>query len=102
MANSVAKAHGGLPKTPTKPPVDFFREMVIAVFAGEVSRFTRFSIVRISRENRLVVLVRIAEFQPGPVLTDPGTATTTHIVRLPRADLPVVFIRVKTPEKDIY
>ncbi len=85
------------------PEVDFSREMVIAVFAGEVRQLTRVSVLKVSREkDRLVVLVQIASSQPGPVPVEPGTSTPFHIIRLlQRSRLPVIFMQAKTPEKDI-
>ncbi len=83
------------------PVVDFSRHMVVAVFAGEVTKGTRASILKILQEkNRLVVLVRITDAQPGPALAEPGTATPFHIVRIHRSNLPVVFSAAKVP--DIY
>lgn len=96
------KHTAGQPKSAI-PAIDFSRDMVVAVFAGEVPEFTRVSILKISREaNRLAVLVGIAQFQPGPVPTEPGTATPFHIIRLTRSSLPVVFVQARVPEKDLY
>ncbi len=83
------------------PTIDFSRDMVVAVFAGDVPPFTRASILRISREgSRLTALVRIAQARPGPVPTEPGNVTPYHIVRLPRSGLPVVFVR--GPDKEVF
>ena len=96
------KHAAGQPRS-AMPVVDFSRDMVVAVFAGEVSQFTRVSILRVSRETkRLSVLVGIAEFQPGPVPTEPGTATPFHIIRLARSSVPVVFVQAQVPEKNLY
>ena len=90
-----------LTEVPAPPRVDFTREMVIAVFAGRVESSTRMSILRITREaNRLVVLVRMAETQPGPEPVGTGVRTPFHIVRIARSSLPVVFVRARAP--DIY
>ncbi len=88
----------GLPQAPARPAVDFSRDMVIAVFAGEVPTHTRASIQTMAyQKDRLAVFVRIADLQPGPVLVDPGTDTPFHIVRLPRSTLPVIFIPARIP-----
>ncbi len=91
----------GLSKVPMMPVVDFPRDMVIAVFAGEVPETAGVSISKIFREgNRLTVLVRIADLQPGPALVEAPLATPYHIVRLSRSALPVVFVQVEG--HDIY
>ena len=92
----------GSPQGVATPVIDFSREMVIGMFAGELSEFTRVSIVRISREaNQLVVLVRIGAFEPGPV-PEGGTVTPFYIIRLARSNLPVVFMQFRAPRKDTY
>ncbi len=95
------KHMAGLPQAPARPAVDFSRDMVIAVFAGEVPAHTRVSIQTMTyQKDRLAVFVRIADLQPGPALADPGTDTPFHIVRLSRSPLPVIFIPARIP--DIY
>src|SRR5574337_712336 len=85
----------GSPQGVATPVIDFSRDMVIGVFAGELSEFTRVSIVRISREaNQLVVLVRIGASEPGAV-TEGGTVTPFYIIRLARSNLPVVFMQFR-------
>ncbi len=91
----------GLAEATGTPQVDFTREMVIAVFAGEVESSTRISILRVTRgTSRLVVLVRMAETQPGPEPVRTGVRTSYHIVRVARSSLPAVFVRARAP--DIY
>jgi hypothetical protein len=90
-----------LPGASAVPKVDFSRDMVIAVFAGDVTAATRASIVNIIPHlSQLIVLVRIAETQPGPALTDSGVASPFQMVRLARSTLPVVFRPAKT--RDTY
>lgn len=88
-------------KDATEPAIDFTQEMVIAVFAGEVDLDTRVAIIRIVQdEQRLKVVYRIANPQPGPTPLDLTAATPFHIVRLARSPYPVTF--VPAVEKDIY
>lgn len=88
-------------KEGAEPTIDFTREMVIAVFAGEVSLDTRVTIIKIVQEKqRLRVLYRIGTPQPGPAPLDLTAATPFHIVRLTRSSYPVAF--VPAVEKDIY
>jgi len=87
-----------LPGAPAAPKVDFSRDMVIAVFAGEATPATRVSIVRIFQDQgRLIVLVRIGEIQPGPAQTDSAGAKPFQVVRLARSTLPVIFRPARTP-----
>jgi hypothetical protein len=84
-----------------EPTIDFTQEMIIAVFAGEVSLETRVTIIKIVQDGeRLRVVYRIGNPQPGPAPLDPTTATPFHIVRLTRSSYPVAF--VLAVEKDIY
>ncbi len=88
-------------KDTAEPTIDFTEEMVIAVFAGEVSLDTRATIIKIVKEKQqLRVLYRIGTFQPGPTPLDLAAATPFHIVRLARSLYPVAF--VPAVEKDIY
>jgi len=88
-------------KEAAEPTIDFTQEMVIAVFAGEVDLDTRVAIIRIVRdEQRLKVVYRIANPQPGPTPFDLTAATPFHIVRLARSPYPVTF--APAVEKDIY
>ncbi len=92
---------GTIGKDAAEPTIDFTQEMVVAVFAGEVSLDTRVTIVKIEQENeRLRVVYRIGAPQPGPTPTDLTAATPFHIVRLARSSYPVGF--VPAVEKDIY
>ncbi len=95
------KHSAGLTEATGTPRVDFTREEVIAVFAGKVESSTRMSILRITRQaDRLVVLVQMAEMQPGPEPVGTGVRTPFQIVRVMRSSLPVVFVRARAP--DIY
>jgi len=88
-------------KEAAEPTIDFREEMVVAVFASEVDLDTRVAIIRIVRdEQRLKVVYRIANPQPGPTPLDLTAATPFHIVRLARSPYPVTF--APAVEKDIY
>ncbi len=89
----------GSPRVQLAPAVDFSRDMVVAVFAGEVPDHTRVAILKIDQEtSRLVALVQIASLQPGPVEAEPRSTAPFHIVRILRSPLPVVFLRAKVPD----
>lgn len=98
--NALWQRHAaGLATTAGIPKVDFSRDMVIAVFAGDAPVATQVSIVRIiQQQDQLVVLVRIAEMQPGPAQTDTTIASPFQVVRLARSNLPVVFRPAKTTD----
>lgn len=100
--NVLWRKHATGPRyTSTVPRVDFSREMVIAVFAGEAPSRTVVSIVRVVRRaDRLEAYVRVADLHPGPAFVEQSTATPFHIVRLPRSALVLVFLPAKT--SDVY
>ena len=79
------------------PPVDFAREMVVAVFGGSGAGARSVTITRIARgPERLTVWYVTAERSPLP---DEGGQTPPapfHIVRLARSSLPVSFKQTKT------
>lgn len=85
----------------TAPPaVDFSREMVAAVFAGEVPAGTHLAILKIfSQGNRLVVESQLRG-PAGPEPVDVPPVTPFHIARLPRSPLRVVFITTKATNLD--
>jgi len=88
-------------KEAAEPTIDFTQEMVIAVFAGEVGLDTRVAIITIAQnKERLRVVYRIANPQPGPTSLDLTAATPFHVVRLARSPYPVTF--VPAVQKDIY
>ena len=89
----------GLPQAQTVPPrVDFFQDMVIAVFAGEVPLGSRFGILRVTaQQGRLIVLIRQLG-SPGPEPGGGPPITPFHIIRVARSLLPVVFVRPKLPQ----
>ncbi len=92
------KHSAGLPTTSRIPKVDFSRDMVVAVFAGDAPVATQVSIVRIiQQQSQLIVLVRIAEMQPGPAQIDASLVSPFQVVRLARSSLPIVFRPAKTP-----
>lgn len=80
------------------PAVDFGREMVIALFAGDSSERVTIGITRIVREpDRLVVTYTFAATQRTADAVGRVVAPF-HIVRLARSTLPVVFVLVKLPQ----
>lgn len=87
------RRHAGGRSLPA-PAVDFSRQMVVAVFAGE-SEAQKVSITRIVEEQgRLVVWYGLGEMRPLP--DGPAQmAAPFHIVRLARSPLTVEFRRVK-------
>lgn len=93
------KAHtAGLLRPSAMPVIDFTREMLIGVFAGEVPSTARITVTRITRqEKQFVVRYRVGDLQPGPPELGTRTITPFQILRLPRSTLPVVFIPVKSP-----
>jgi hypothetical protein len=81
------------------PPVDFSRDMVVAVFGGTSTEVTAAGIARITREpGGLVVWYSVHATRPLP----PGELGTLrspfHIVKLARSTLPVAFSFLKTQE----
>jgi len=75
--------------------LDLSRDMVIAVFAGEVPPGSRFGIAGITlRPDRLLVAVQLRG-RPGPEPVDVEPATPFHIILLTRSTLPVVFVKTK-------
>ncbi len=77
------------------PEVDFSRDIVIAVFAGEVPAGSRFGIVKITQQTgRLVAQIQVRG-RPGPEPVDVAPVTPFHIIRLARFPLPVVFVKTK-------
>jgi hypothetical protein len=83
---------------PSTPNVDFSREMVIAIFAGE-SRVSRsLGITRIVREpDRLVVSYSLRDARPLPEGEGMPFVALFQIVRLGRSPLPIVFSQIKRP-----
>ena len=92
---SLWRRHSG---TNSAPRVDFARDIVIAVFAGEFTEPAMIAITRIIREpHSLIVLYGVSPTRPP--LDGPGMLLIApfHIVRMVHSALPVVFFRVKTP-----
>lgn len=80
------------------PPVDFSRDMVVAVFGGTSTEATKAGIVRITREPRgLVVWYSVHASRPGPPGEGPAQSPY-HIVKLAQSTLPVAFYFLKTQE----
>lgn len=82
----------GVEPRPAPPPVDFSREMVVAVFMGEQrTSGATVEVLEATRQEGAIV-VRVREVSPPPegivlpVLTQPF-----HLVALPRSELPVRF-----------
>ncbi|OLD51676.1 MAG: hypothetical protein AUI83_10305 [Armatimonadetes bacterium 13_1_40CM_3_65_7] len=80
------------------PIVNFNTDMVIAMFAGELSEPATLAIMRIARESdRLVVLYRVGPTRPPLDGSGIPPVAPFHIVRVARSALPVTFIRIKVP-----
>lgn len=89
----------GRPHAAPAPAVDFWREMVVAVFGGETESYVQVAVLRIVQaDGGLSVQVLIRRTQPGPALAGVEPATPFHIVRLPRSPLPVTFERIMRPD----
>jgi len=85
---------GGTPP----PPVDFHRDMLIGVFAGQVPEPAAVTIRRIMRtSDRLEVSYAMTLTRPPLDGGETFSSAPFHIVRLVRSPLPVEFFRVKTP-----
>ena len=81
------------------PPVDFSRDMVVGVFAGEIRGPAAVAIVRVTRDpDRLVVWYTFRDTRPMPAAEGGVPSTPFSIIRLPRSSLPVSFVQVKTPQ----
>ncbi len=80
------------------PTVDFNRQMVIAIFAGESPAPRRLSIARVVRErSQLVVWYMVRDTRPSLDGEGMNPVTPFHIVRLVHSPLPVRFSQVKLP-----
>ena len=80
------------------PSVNFDRDMVIAVFAGEASETTVLAITKVSvTPDRLEVTYTLRDTRPLPSATADGSAAPFQMVRLVRSGLPVGFVQLKTP-----
>jgi len=90
------RAHAGATGRPA-PAVDFTRDMVIGVFAGESTART-LAISRIVHESDGLVLWYVLR-DTGPLSDGQGLtkASPFQIVRLARLAVPVRFLRAKTP-----
>ncbi len=90
------RRHTGRADAP--PAVNFDRDKVVAVFAGDAFEPVAVSIARIVRESdRLVVTYTLASTRPmadarGPVIAP------FHIVLVARLPLPVTFVLRKRPQ----
>ncbi len=94
--NELWRRHVGTAARPA-PAVDFEREMVIAVFAGESVWSNGLVIIRVVRDvDRLVVYYALADMKPLPISQNVVPAMPFHIVRVPRSATPVWFSLMKT------
>ena len=92
------RRHGG-PAGGAAPRVDFSRDMVVGVFAGEIRGPAAVAIVRVTRDpDRLVVWYTFRDTRPMPAAEGGVPSTPFSIIRLPRSSLPVSFVQVKTPQ----
>ncbi len=80
------------------PAVDFRREMVAAVFGGQVSEPAAMAITRIARtSDRLMIWYTLTFTRPPLDGGVPVAFAPFHIVRLARSPLPVEFVQVEMP-----
>lgn len=80
------------------PTIDFRRDMVAAVFGGQVSEPAAMAITRIARVSDRLMIWYTLTFTRPPF--DGGTQVSFapfHIVRLARSPLPVEFVQVEMP-----
>jgi hypothetical protein len=91
--------HMQLQPAPEAPPVDFSRDMVVALFMGE--RPTGGHRIEVTRVERADAGLAVHYLSHGP---DPGTMVSQaltqpfHLVTIPRDESPVVFI-AETPAR---
>lgn len=86
------------PEGAAPPEVDFRREMVAAVFGGQVSEPAAMAITRIARtSDRLMIWYTLTFIRPPLDGGVPVSFAPFHIVRLARSPLPVEFVQVETP-----
>ena len=91
------RRHAG-PDAGPPPVVDFNRDMVIAVFAGEASDSAVLAITKIAATpDRLEVAYTLRETRPLPAATANSSTAPFQIVRAARSSLPVGFVQLKTP-----
>jgi hypothetical protein len=91
---SLWKRHASIQSPPSPPPVvDFATEMVVGVFLGEKPRGGYEIEIKSAELKDSVLYVYYVEKSPSPggvaiqALTQPF-----HLVKLPRNDVPVVFL----------
>jgi hypothetical protein len=90
------RRHVGTAARPA-PAVDFEREMVIAVFAGESVWSNGLAIIRVVRDvDRLVVHYAMEDMKSLPISQAVVPAMPFHIVRIPRSTVPVWFSLMKS------
>jgi PrcB C-terminal len=89
--------HMQIQPAPQAPPVDFSRDMVVALFMGErPTGGHRIEITRVERaDSGLSVRYRSQAPDPGTMVSQALTQPF-HLVTLPRDESPVVFI-AETP-----
>src|SRR5262245_35790098 len=85
--------HMGTQIAPSPPPVDFSRDMVVALFMGE--RPTGGYAIEVTRIERTDsgLSVHYQTTRPDPAAMQPQALTQPlHLVALPRTDDPVTFV----------
>lgn len=79
------------------PAINFDKDMVIAVFAGESVWSNALVVLRIVREpDRLVVFYAMADMKPLPISQQVTSAMPFHIVRVPKSGMTVWFSLMKS------
>ena len=92
------RRHAG-PDSGPPPPVNFDRDMVIALFAGKAPDSAVLAITQIvGSPDRLEVRYTLRETRPLPAAVTDSSAAPFQIVRLVRSSLPVSFVQLKTPQ----
>lgn len=95
------RIHAGTSPVPPPPPVDFEREMlVVAALGTRMSGGFGISVTRvIAGEEGLRVTLRESCPPPGAMVTM-ALVQPVQVIRVPRADQPVVFELERAPECD--
>lgn len=90
-----AQHKSGRTPQPALPAIDFSKDLIAAVFAGQrPNSCWELNIERVSRlEGKIVVEYRLRDVTPVAICAMAITSPS-HLVALPRTDLPVEFRRL--------